>query len=189
MPVLLCKDLKEKMKRNLGMSFGVISSSDFIRHIHVFPFLVDKSLMIAEFLRPRRAAPLNSSLDDATVFPASHSSSAGRIDDNRCPPEEVSPGKHLMTDKTGQPRALIVRPRRFGKSFCMSMIDDFLKMGDCKSSEHGRKLIFQQTEVWRKYPDFCEMHFAQHPVISASFKVCSILVCRYIKIKIPCSRT
>ena len=175
----------EKMEAISGLSFEVITYSDFIGHIKDCSFLVDKSLMIAEFLGPQRAVP-QIPRDDAIVFP---SSSIPEFPEKRGPPEEGLLRKRLKTDTTkGHSRALIVRPRRFGKTFGLSMINDFLKMGDSIPSEQGRKLIFQQTQIWRTYPNFCEMNFAQHPVIFASFKVCPILV-RVRHIKRPSSRT
>ena len=72
----------------------------------------------------------------------------------------------------GIPRALISRPRRFGKTFNLSMMNDFLRMGDTPVSEYGRRIVFQQTAVWKQYPDFCAKHFAKHPVIFVTFKVC-----------------
>ena len=171
MPVLLCDVLLEKMEAISGLPFDVITNSEFIGHIKKCSFLVDKSLMIAEFLGPRRALPqIPTASNDATLFP---SSSTPELSRKRGHPEEVSPRKLLKTDETkGHSRSLIVRPRRFGKTFGLSMINDFLKMGDSTASEQGRKLIFQETEIWRTYPNFCEMNFAQHPVVFASFKVC-----------------
>ena len=160
MSVLRCKDLR-KCVIGARMPFANISTSEFIEHIRSTSFLVDKSLTIVEFLGPDRDVPLVlTSSDD--VGAAIDSSS-----------DDV-PGP--------QRRAMIVRPRRFGKTFTLSMINDFLKMGDSEVSERGRKSIFQQTEIWRKFPDFCETNFAQHPVIFASFKVCRCVecVCRFI---------
>ena len=177
----------EKMEAISGLSFDVITYSEFIGHIKKCSFLVDKSLMIAEFLGPRRAVPqIPRASDDATVFT---SSSTPELPQKRGHPEEVSPRKRLKTDETkGHSRALIVRPRRFGKTFGLSMINDFLKIGDSAPSEQGRKLIFRETEIWRTYPKFCEMNFAQHPVVFASFKVCLISDCIRV-VKLPCCRT
>ena len=191
MPDLRCKDLRDGVTSS-GLPFANISKSEFIEHIRTTTFLVDKSLMIAEFLGPDRDVPLVSTPSEEDVH-ATIEAPFRAMDITK--KRKLLSAEHTAqildsSDEVPGPqrRALIVRPRRFGKTFTLSMISDFLKMGDSKLSERGRKSIFQQTEMWRKFPNFCEMNFAQHPVIFASFKVGRLLVCVHI-VKVPCSRT
>ena len=167
MPVLLCDALMEKMEISSRMSFGVVKNSDFISHIKQSIFLVDKTLLIAEFLGPSTVVPLFSTASDDTPILHGRLSSTLELARKRGCPEEVSAAKLIKTDveTAGHPRTVIVRTRRFGKTFSLSVINDFLKLADSVSSELGGKLIFKQTGIWQKYHNFCEMHFANHPVL------------------------
>jgi len=60
---------------------------------------------------------------------------------------------------------LVTRPRRFGKSLNMSMLDCFL---DITRKEEGMKL-FEGLEI-AKEKDFCEEFMHKYPVIHVSFK-------------------
>ena len=174
MPVLRCKDLKENVL-SAGGQFDSITKSAFIEHIRTFSILVDKTVIIAEFLGAGR---------DVGITPYSTSNpmqdrdmAETTIDQVRdlCPPE-VSRLSNISAKpdemyRYGHRHVSISRPRGFGKTLILAMIDDFMRIGDSESSQRGRKLIFQQTEIWRRFPNFCERNFAQHPVIFASFKV------------------
>ena len=50
------------------------------------------------------------------------------------------------------------------------MIHEFVRMDD-EPSEYARRLFFEQTQIWKDYPEFCEANFAKHPVIFLHFDV------------------
>ncbi len=68
--------------------------------------------------------------------------------------------KEIMEDKSGV--ILITRPRRFGKTMGMSILEHFLKLS-------GDTCIFKGLKI-SDYPDFCSKHQNKYPVIFLSFK-------------------
>ena len=85
--------------------------------------------------------------------------------------EKIREEGFYYIDKTGFIRDLLhkwgevnlfTRPRRFGKSLNMSMLQYFLEFG-CK------KELFDGLEI-AKDAELCEKHMGQYPVISISLK-------------------
>lgn len=64
---------------------------------------------------------------------------------------------------------LILRPRRFGKSFNLSMLKSFF---DVNGAEQNR-LLFSRLKISNQHPQHFakEGDFGKHPVIYAGFKV------------------
>ncbi|KAL9654521.1 hypothetical protein ABK040_006586 [Willaertia magna] len=69
--------------------------------------------------------------------------------------------KHALENKKGGFPTLILRPRRFGKSFNLGMLKSFV---DIKQKEN----LFENTEI-ENYPVIYKNHYKQHPVILLSF--------------------
>ena len=243
MPVLRCSTIRRTVAEELqkyqegdhGLpdqskicpKFSSISNSEFIGHIRRKKFLIDKSLVLIDFLGDDGESPCTKAvLKDPLLSAASGSSlplnqpKANRL--KRTLQSSNSPKRKRLEDATtsnlpsasgslqsssnrrkqmrimdattsgeenhssdsgsdsakesseldGCSRALISRPRRFGKTFNLSMMNDFLRVGDNALSEHGRRIVFQQTALWKLYPEFCAENFAKHPVIFVTFKVC-----------------
>ena len=61
---------------------------------------------------------------------------------------------------------LFTRPRRFGKTLTMSMMECFF---DCSNNRDSREL-FQGLDILEKHPDFCKEWMNQYPVLSLSLK-------------------
>ncbi len=68
--------------------------------------------------------------------------------------------KDIMENKSGV--ILITRPRRFGKTMGMSMLEHFLKIS-------GDASIFKGLKI-EQHPEFCIKHQNKYPVIFLSFK-------------------
>ena len=66
--------------------------------------------------------------------------------------------------------ALILRPRRFGKTLTMSMLSCFLEMNYQNPEDRSRpERLFKNLEV-SKNKAFCDEYMGRYPVISISFK-------------------
>lgn len=85
--------------------------------------------------------------------------------------KEIRTEGYYYVDKTGLIRDLLTRrskvnlftrPRRFGKSLNMSMLQSFFEYG-------GEKTLFDGLEI-SKEPDLCEKYMGKYPVISVSLK-------------------
>ena len=76
-------------------------------------------------------------------------------------PESLDQGDDIM---------LFLRPRRFGKTLSLSMIEHFCRLDyDDPSSQIQSALLFENLKI-SKDKDFCKKHMAQYPVISLSLK-------------------
>ena len=188
-------------------SFSDISDSEFIRHIRDETFFIDKSLVLIDFLGDDGESPCTKDVLEHSDFSAASGSSlpmnqpkanllkrsllssSNRAKQMRVIDATTSGAENHSSDsdsdsenefsEPGCSRALISRPRRFGKTFNLSMMNDFLRMGDTPVSEYGRRIVFQQTALWKQYPDFCAENFANHPVIFLTFKVCEPFLFRF----------
>ena len=182
MPVLLLKDLRSAVADGIRDYHKLYlpahkdqgayepqcpDSQDFMMHIAEATFLVDKSLIMTEFIGSWKPLEELFSTENMSVKPGSSL--------KRELNEEDSPRKRVWISDVDTPthlKSLIARPRRFGKTFNLSMMYEFLRTADTPSNERKRKLIFKQMEIWKTFPQFCELHFAKHPVIFVSFKAC-----------------
>ncbi len=87
--------------------------------------------------------------------------------------------KAVYVDKTGLLRKLVTRspkvtlltrPRRFGKSLTLSMLQNFLEMNYENPEDRSRpEELFQELTVFNDKL-FCDEHMGRYPVISISFK-------------------
>ena len=59
---------------------------------------------------------------------------------------------------------LFTRPRRFGKTLTMSMMESFFDIG------RDSRDVFSDTDIVKHHPDFCEEWMNRYPVIFLSFK-------------------
>ena len=92
--------------------------------------------------------------------------------------ELVTKGKKYV-DKTGALEdllesgdavALLLRPRRFGKTLSMSMLQNFLELNYADPEDRSRQeRLFQNLNVYGKR-EFCDRHMGRYPVISISLK-------------------
>ena len=69
-----------------------------------------------------------------------------------------------LVAKTRNKVTLFTRPRRFGKTLTMSMMESFF---DINRDSSG---IFARYNIYRSHPDFCEEWMNQYPVLFLSFK-------------------
>ena len=92
--------------------------------------------------------------------------------------EIVTKGKKYV-DKTatlkpllesGDAVTLLLRPRRFGKTLSMSMLQNFLELNYADPQDRSRQeRLFQNLNVYGNR-EFCDRHMGRHPVISISLK-------------------
>ncbi len=73
--------------------------------------------------------------------------------------------KDVMDDGAGV--ILIIRPRRFGKTLNLSMLDYFLKQNHYKDDENEN--LFANLNISKEI-EFCTQHQGQYPVIFITFK-------------------
>jgi len=98
--------------------------------------------------------------------------------------DEVVNGNHTFIDKMlliaefldeTDPThvALVLRPRRFGKTTNITMLQNFLAIPIHPDNEQYRRALFKGTliETCDIGQDLFEKHFCKHPVISFSLKV------------------
>ena len=65
---------------------------------------------------------------------------------------------------------LFTRPRRFGKSITLFMLQSFLEMNYENPSDKSKQIeLFKDTEIF-KDKDFCDKYMGQCPVISITLK-------------------
>ena len=69
-----------------------------------------------------------------------------------------------LAEKTFDDVALFTRPRRFGKTLTMSMLESFFDIG---RDSHE---VFRELSVYRNHPDFCKEWMNQYPVLFISLK-------------------
>ncbi len=66
--------------------------------------------------------------------------------------------------------SLVTRPRRFGKTFTLRMLEAFFALDSCRSLETLKAVeLFRGMAVLRDSA-FCERHMAKWPVVFLSFK-------------------
>ena len=92
--------------------------------------------------------------------------------------EIVTKGKKYV-DKTatlkpllesGDAVTLLLRPRRFGKTLSMSMLQNFLELNYADPQDRSRQeRLFNQFEVYDN-KELCDRHMGRYPVISISLK-------------------
>ena len=176
MPVLQCSSIMEAVAKQLRLNYANSpfsnTNSTFLTHLSNERYLIDKSNIIVDFVDGASKAESNGlDLDlgqSKRSCPRSSSSKAKQRIGGYADHASNEPENYYH-------RVLILRPPHFGKTLNLSMINDFLRMGDSEVCEYGRKIVFEQTTVWKQYPDFCKENFAKHPVISVTFKVRGIL--------------
>src|SRR4051795_5069989 len=66
--------------------------------------------------------------------------------------------------------SLVVRPRRFGKTFNLTMLREFFSIPIYPDNEDYRSEIFKDTRIMEKR-DLFDTYFCQYPVIFLSLKV------------------
>ena len=66
--------------------------------------------------------------------------------------------------KTRNKVTLFTRPRRFGKTLTMSMMESFFDI------KRNSKELFENLSISRNHPEFCEEWMNQYPVLFLSFK-------------------
>ena len=76
--------------------------------------------------------------------------------------------KTIMKD--GSATMLFTRPRRFGKSITLSMLQSFLEMNYENPSDKSKPIaLFKDTEIFQD-KEFCDKYMGQYPVIYLSLK-------------------
>ena len=76
--------------------------------------------------------------------------------------------KTIMED--GSASILFTRPRRFGKSITISMLQSFLEMNYENPSDKSKQIaLFKDTGIF-KDKEFCNKYMGQYPVIYLSLK-------------------
>ena len=86
----------------------------------------------------------------------------------------------VYVDKTGSLRRLLTsgtsvllltRPRRFGKSLTLNMIQNFLEMNYSDPSDRSRsEKLFQNLTVFKEDQELCEQFMGRYPVVTISLK-------------------
>ncbi|MBQ8707033.1 MAG: AAA family ATPase, partial [Succinivibrionaceae bacterium] len=72
--------------------------------------------------------------------------------------------------RSGADVTLLLRPRRFGKTLSMSMLQNFLELNYADPQDRSRQeRLFQNLNVYGNR-EFCDRHMGRHPVISISLK-------------------
>ena len=69
-----------------------------------------------------------------------------------------------LVAKTRKKVALFTRPRRFGKTLMMSMMESFFDV------RRDSKEVFSNLNVLTNHPEFCDKWMNQYPVLSVSLK-------------------
>lgn len=69
-----------------------------------------------------------------------------------------------LIEETANEVTLFTRPRRFGKSLMLSMIESFFDIGHVGSN------VFEGMDIMRKHPKFCKEWMHQYPVLFLSLK-------------------
>ena len=69
-----------------------------------------------------------------------------------------------LVEETKNEVTLFTRPRRFGKTLMMSMMDCFF---DCTRDS---KDLFNETNILNNHPDFCQNHMNQYPTLFITLK-------------------
>ena len=73
--------------------------------------------------------------------------------------------------ESGDAVALLLRPRRFGKTLSMSMLQHFLELNYADPEDRsGHVKLFKKLFVYKKKKKLCREHMGRHPVISISLK-------------------
>ena len=73
--------------------------------------------------------------------------------------------------KSGSDVTLLLRPRRFGKTLSMSMLQNFLELNYADPEDRsGHVKLFKKLFVYKKKKKLCREHMGRHPVISISLK-------------------
>ncbi|MBQ8707217.1 MAG: AAA family ATPase, partial [Succinivibrionaceae bacterium] len=71
---------------------------------------------------------------------------------------------------SGADVTLLLRPRRFGKTLSMSMLQNFLELNYADPQDRSRQeRLFHNLNVYNNR-DFCDRHMGRYPVISISLK-------------------
>ncbi len=77
--------------------------------------------------------------------------------------------KDLVT--TGPIVTLLTRPRRFGKSLTLSMLQNFLEMNYENPEDRSRpEELFRKLTVFKEDKPFCDEYMGRYPVVGISFK-------------------
>ena len=72
--------------------------------------------------------------------------------------------------KSGADVTLLLRPRRFGKTLSMSMLQNFLELNYADPQDRSRQeRLFHNLNVYNNR-EFCDRHMGRYPVISISLK-------------------
>ena len=73
--------------------------------------------------------------------------------------------------KSGSDVTLLLRPRRFGKTLSMSMLQNFLELNYTDPEDRsGHIKLFKKLFVYKKNKKLCREHMGRYPVISISLK-------------------
>ena len=71
---------------------------------------------------------------------------------------------------SGADVTLLLRPRRFGKTLSMSMLQNFLELNYADPQDRSRQeRLFHNLNVYNNR-EFCDRHMGRYPVISISLK-------------------
>ncbi|MBR2527460.1 MAG: AAA family ATPase [Blautia sp.] len=73
-----------------------------------------------------------------------------------------------LVEETSNEITLFTRPRRFGKSLTLSMMESFFDCG--VSGERNSRDKFKEWAIYQKHPDFCENWMNRYPTIFISLK-------------------
>ena len=83
--------------------------------------------------------------------------------------DKTSSLRDLVT--TGPIVTLLTRPRRFGKSLTLSMIQNFLEMNYANPEDRSiPEELFQDLDVFKEDKPLCDEYMGRYPVVSISFK-------------------
>ena len=89
---------------------------------------------------------------------------------NGCYFVDKTPYLKELIDKDKSNVMLFTRPRRFGKTLFMSMVEYFLKINSANSGDTIlQQKLFKDTKILEDR-EFCEKYMGQHPVISLTLK-------------------
>ena len=91
-----------------------------------------------------------------------------RLRENNCYYVDKTELLYELVHETANKVTLFTRPRRFGKTLTMSMMESFFDCGP--GCERDSREVFEETHIYRKHPDFCREWMNQYPVLFISFK-------------------
>lgn len=104
-----------------------------------------------------------------TRFPMGEEDFASIINSGAVYVDKTGSMRRLLTSGTSV--LLLTRPRRFGKSLTLNMIQNFLEMNYSDPSDRSRsEKLFQNLTVFKEDQELCEQFMGRYPVVTISLK-------------------